>query len=180
MKKVLIWDWLVCFGYWLMVGGFIVVWLIGDSEIFCLVYVIVGVIVFGVVIFCLFWGFIGSCYVCFVDFVCGLIVVKDYLVSLFKLELVYYVGYNLVGGWVIVLLFGFGILIGLVGWVIYNDIGGYFVEELYEGLVMVMLMVVFVYVVGVFFGSLLYGENLVCVMLIGYKQGSVDEVIFLV
>ena len=32
MNKILVWDWPVRLGHWLMVGGFIVAWLTADSE----------------------------------------------------------------------------------------------------------------------------------------------------
>lgn len=177
MKKVLIWDWPVRLGHWLMVGGFIVAWLTGDSETFRLVHVIAGATVLGVATFRLPWGFIGSRYARFVDFVRGPTAVKDYLASLLKLEPAHHTGHNPAGGWAIVLLLGLGILTGLAGWAIYNDLGGHFVEELHEGLATAMLTVVFVHVAGVLSGSLLHGENLVRAMLTGHKQGSADEAI---
>lgn len=177
MKKVLIWDWPVRLGHWLMVGGFIIAWLTGDSETFRLVHVIAGATVLGVATFRLPWGFIGSRYARFVDFVRGPTAVKDYLASLLKLEPAHHAGHNPAGGWAIVLLLGLGILTGLAGWAIYNDIGGHFVEELHEGLATAMLTVVFVHVAGVLSASLLHGENLVRAMLTGHKQGSADEAI---
>jgi hypothetical protein len=71
------------------------------------------------------WGFIGSRYARFVDFVRGPTAVKEYANSLLKLEPAHHVGHNPAGGWAIVLLLGLGILSGLSGWAIYNDIGGH-------------------------------------------------------
>jgi cytochrome b len=71
MQKILVWDWPVRLGHWLMVGGFTLAWLTGDSETFRLVHVIAGATVLGVATFRLPWGFIGSRYARFVDFVRG-------------------------------------------------------------------------------------------------------------
>ena len=177
MQKILVWDWPVRLGHWLMVGGFTLAWLTGDSESFRLVHVIAGATVVGVASFRLAWGFIGSRYARFVDFVRGPAAVKEYLTSLLRLQPNHHVGHNPAGGWAIVLLLGLGIVTGLAGWAIYNDIGGHWLEEIHEALAATMLTVVIVHVAGVISGSLLHGENLVRAMVNGYKQGAADAAI---
>jgi cytochrome b len=71
MQKILVWDWPVRIGHWLMVGGFILSWLTGDSETYRLVHVYAGATVLAVATFRLPWGFIGSRYARFVDFIRG-------------------------------------------------------------------------------------------------------------
>jgi len=177
MQKILVWDWPVRLGHWLMVGGFTLAWLTGDSETFRLVHVIAGATVLGVATFRLPWGFIGSRYARFVDFVRGPTAVKDYLTSLLRLQPDHHVGHNPAGGWAIVLLLGLGIVTGLAGWAIYNDIGGHWLEEVHEALAATMLTVVIVHVAGVISGSLLHGENLVRAMVNGHKQGAPEAAI---
>jgi cytochrome b len=177
MQKILVWDWPVRLGHWLMVGGFILAWLTSESETFRLLHVISGATVLAVATFRLPWGFIGSRYARFVDFVRGPRAVKDYAAGLLKLEPAHHVGHNPAGGWAIVLLLGLGILTGLSGWANYNDIGGGFLEELHEGLAVTMLTVVFIHIAGVLSGSLMHGENLVRAMLNGRKQGMPGEAI---
>jgi len=177
MQKILVWDWPVRLGHWLMVGGFALAWLTGDSETFRLVHVIAGATVLGVASFRLPWGFIGSRYARFVDFVRGPTAVKDYLTSLLRLQPDHHVGHNPAGGWAIVLLLGLGIVTGLAGWAIYNDIGGHWLEEVHEALAATMLTVVIVHVAGVISGSLLHGENLVRAMLNGRKSGAPEAAI---
>ena len=173
MQKILVWDWPVRLGHWLMVGGFIVAWLTSESETFRLLHVISGATVLAVATFRLPWGFIGSRYARFVDFVRGPRAVKDYAAGLLKLEPAHHVGHNPAGGWAIVL----GILTGLSGWANYNEIGGDFLEELHEGLAVTMLTVVFIHIAGVLSGSLMHGENLVRAMLNGRKLGMPGEAI---
>lgn len=177
MNKILVWDWPVRLGHWLMVGGFSLAWLTGDSETFRLVHVIAGATVLAVATFRLPWGFIGSRYARFVDFVRGPAAVREYVFSLLRLQPAHHVGHNPAGGWAIVLLLGLAILTGLSGWANYNDIGGGFLEELHEGLAVTMLTVVFIHVAGVLSGSLMHGENLVRAMLNGRKQGMPGEAI---
>ena len=177
MNKILVWDWPVRLGHWLMVGGFTLAWLTGDSETFRLVHVIAGATVLGVATFRLPWGFIGSRYARFVDFVRGPAAVKNYLTSLLRLQPTHHVGHNPAGGWAIVLLLGLGILTGLAGWAIYNDLGGHWLEEAHEALAATMLTVVIIHVAGVVSGSVLHGENLVRAMVNGRKAGTPDEAI---
>ena len=113
MNKILVWDWPVRLGHWLMVGGFTLAWLTGDSETFRLLHVIAGATVLGVATFRLPWGLIGSRYARFVDFVRGPAAVKNYLTSLLRLQPTHHVGHNPAGGWAIVLLLGLGSM-GLV------------------------------------------------------------------
>ena len=42
MQKILVWDWPVRIGHWLMVGGFVLAWLTSDSETFRLLHVWAG------------------------------------------------------------------------------------------------------------------------------------------
>jgi len=177
MPKILVWDWPVRLGHWLMAGAFIVAWLTSESETWRLVHVIAGSTVLAVALFRLPWGFIGSRYARFIDFVRGPLAVKDYLASLLRLDPEHHVGHNPAGGWAIVVLLVLAILSGLSGYAIYNDIGGKLFEEVHEGLTAAMLTVVFIHLAGVVSGSLLHGENLVRAMLTGRKQGSPEEAI---
>ena len=177
MQKILVWDLPVRLGHWLMVGGFALAWLTGDSETFRLVHVIAGSTVLAVATFRLPWGFIGSRYARFVDFVRGPAAVKDYSMSLLRLQPHHHVGHNPAGGWAIVLMLGLGIVTGLVGWAVYNDIGGDWLSELHEGLAVAMLTIVIVHVAGVISGSVLHGENLVRAMVNGHKQGAPEAAI---
>lgn len=177
MQKILVWDWPVRLGHWLMVGGFIIAWLTAESETFRLVHAASGGIVLAVATFRLPWGFIGSRYARFVDFVRGPTALKEYAASLLKLEPEHHVGHNPAGGWAIVLLLGLGILTGLAGWANYNDLGGNLLEELHEGLAATMLTVVIVHLIGVASGSLLHGENLVRTMITGCKNGLPEQAI---
>lgn len=177
MNKILVWDWPVRLGHWLMVGGFALAWLTGDSETFRLVHVLAGATVVGVATFRLMWGFIGSRHARFSDFVRGPVAVKDYVFSLLRLEPAHHAGHNPAGGWAIVLLLGLGILTGLAGWVVYNDLGGHWLEELHEALAATMLTVVIIHVAGVISGSLVHGDNLIRAMLDGHKKGTTDEAI---
>jgi cytochrome b len=177
MNKILVWDWPVRIGHWLMVGGFCLAWLTAESETFRLVHVFAGSTVLGVATFRLPWGLIGSRYARFKDFVRGPAAVKDYVGGLLRLKPAHHVGHNPAGGWAIVFLLTLGIVTSLIGWAVYNDVGGEWLGELHEGLAAAMLGLVVVHLLGVFSSSLLHGENLARAMLTGRKQGAENEAI---
>lgn len=177
MKKILIWDWPVRIGHWLMVAGFVIAWLTAESESFRLLHAWAGGTVLAVAAFRLLWGLVGSRHARFASFVRGPRAVLDYLASLLRLQPAHHAGHNPAGGWAIVALLGLGILTGISGWAHYNEIGGHWLEDVHEGLASAMLTVVIVHLAGVFSGSLLHGENLVRAMLTGRKSGSPEEAI---
>ncbi|MBS1138723.1 MAG: Cytochrome bacterial [Proteobacteria bacterium] len=177
MQKILVWDWPVRLGHWLMVGGFALAWLTSESETFRLVHAISGGVVVAVALFRIPWGFIGSRYARFDDFVRGPNAVIDYLRSLLRLQPAHQTGHNPAGGWAIMLLLLLAIATGVVGWAMYNELGGEWLEDLHEGLAVAMLTVVIVHVAGVVSGSLMHGENLIRAMATGQKQGSPEAAI---
>lgn len=175
MQKILVWDWPVRLGHWLQAGGFILAWLTAESETFRLVHVVAGSIVLGVASFRLVWGLVGSRHARFADFVRGPRQVWRYLSSLFAMQPEHHTGHNPAGGWAILLLLNLAILTGMAGWLLYNELGGDWLEDLHEGLASALLAVVVVHLAGVLVGSLVHGENLVLAMLTGRKQGEPAE-----
>ena len=153
MKRVLIWDWPVRIGHWLMAGGFVVAWITSDSETFRLVHVLSGSIVLAVAVFRLAWGVFGSRYALFSSFVRGPQKVGNYLTSLLGRQPEHHAGHNPVGGWAILLLLAFGIASGVSGWAAYNNLGGDWLKSLHDSLSSAMLGVVIIHLIGVISGS---------------------------
>lgn len=177
MQKILVWDWPVRIGHWLMVGGFVIAWLTSESESFRLLHVWAGSAVISVAAFRLIWGFVGTRHARFSSFVRGPRTVLAYLGSLLRLQPRHHAGHNPAGGWAIVALLALVVLSGASGWATYNELGGHWLEELHEGLAATLLAVVLVHLAGVFSGSLLHGENLVRAMITGRKAGEPGEAI---
>ena len=175
MQKILVWDWPVRLGHWLMAGAFGLAWLTAESESWRLVHVVAGGTVAAIALFRIVWGIVGSRHARFTAFVRGPRAVITYLRSLIGFDPEHHTGHNPAGGWAIVALLGLAVATAVAGWCNYNEIGGHLVEEVHEGLAAGMLFVVIVHLVGVFSGSLMHGENLVRAMLDGRKQGNPDE-----
>ncbi len=176
-ERVLIWDWPVRIGHWLLVGAFALAWITGESEEWRLVHAFAGGTVIGVVLFRLLWGIAGTRHARFASFVRGPGAVLGYVFGLLRGDESRYAGHNVAGGWAIVALLGLGLMSGVSGWLVYQDLGGEWLEELHEALASGMLAVAVLHVAGVVVSSLAHRENLVRSMFTGYKHGRPDEAI---
>lgn len=177
MNRILVWDWPVRIGHWLLVGSFALAWITGDSEEWRLVHAFAGGTLVGVILFRLLWGVAGTRHARFAGFVRGPGSVLGYLKGLLVGQPAHTAGHNPAGGWAIVALLALGLLAGASGWLTYEEIGGEMFEELHEALTAAMLGVVVLHVAGVIVASLAHRENLVRAMLTGRKLGQPDEAI---
>jgi cytochrome b len=178
--KVRIWDLPVRLGHWLIVGGFVLAWLTGESEEWRLVHVFAGGTVVGVALFRLVWGLVGTRYARFADFVRGPAAALSYLKSLLGTRPQHHVGHNPAGGLAIIMLLALSLASGASGWLTYQEIGGPFahaLEEVHEAAVNTMLIVVLVHVAGVAVGSIVHRENLPRAMVTGLKCGDAASAI---
>lgn len=177
MQKILVWDWPVRLGHWLLVAAFALAWLTSESEEWRLVHALAGGTVVGVVLFRLLWGFVGTRHARFASFVRGPAAAMGYVAALLRREGGGHAGHNAAGGWAIVALLALGLLTGATGWLTYNEVGGEMFEEVHEVLASTMLAVAALHVAGVIASSLAHRENLVRAMFTGMKRGRADEAI---
>ncbi|MCE1180729.1 MAG: cytochrome b/b6 domain-containing protein [Rhodocyclales bacterium] len=176
-EPILVWDWPVRLGHWLLALAFVVCWLTSESERLQLIHVGAGAVVVAIASFRLIWGLIGTRHARFAAFVRSPVAIKNYLGSVLRQQPEHHTGHNPAGGWAIIALLSLGLLTSLSGWAIFNDLGGHWLEELHEGLASSMLAVVGVHLAGVVSASWLHRENLVRAMLTGKKLGEIDEAI---
>lgn len=177
MKNILVWDLPVRLGHWLMVGGFALAWLTGDSENWRLVHVAAGSTVAAVALFRLFWGVCGTRHARFASFVRTPADAVAYVMGLLRSKPQHHAGHNPAGAWAILALLGLALLTAGAGWLTYEEIGGDMFEDLHEGLAAAMLAVVGIHLAGVAAGSVAHGENLVRAMVTGRKRGAPEEAI---
>jgi cytochrome b len=177
MKQILVWDWPVRIGHWLLVGAFALAWLTSESETWRLVHAYAGGTVVGVILFRILWGMTGTRHARFSSFVRGPGAALGYLKGLLTGQAAHTAGHNPAGGWAIAVLLMLGLLTGTSGWLMYQDIGGDLLGEVHEVLATTMLTIAFLHLAGVIVGSLAHRENLVRAMLTGLKRGPPDEAI---
>ncbi len=180
-QNILVWDWPVRIGHWLLVILFALAWLTGDSEELRLVHAALGGALVGILLFRVLWGLIGSYHARFTSFVRGRQAVQDYVASLlvgpFGSQDSEYAGHNAAGGWAILALLALGLLTGATGWVAYQGEAWEGLGEFHEFLAWAMLGVALLHVAGVAVSSLAHGENLIRPMFSGYKLGRPGEAI---
>lgn len=177
MELIRVWDLPVRIGHWLMAGAFLLAWLTGESEEWRLIHVLAGGTVLAVALFRIVWGFVGSRYARFADFVKWPAAAFAYLRSMVQPNPHHYIGHNPAGGWAILIMLGLAVATGAAGWLTYQEIGGEWLEEAHEIAANTLFLVVLVHIAGVMAGSLVHRENLPRTMVTGLKPGRAEEAI---
>ncbi len=118
------------------------------------------------------WGFFGSKYARFADFVRSGGVTATYARDVLGRREARYLGHNPLGGWMVLALLAMVTLVGLTGWLYTTDRfwGVPWVEELHETLSDILFAFVALHIAGVVFTSVRHRENLVGAMLHGRKR----------
>lgn len=173
-SRILVWDIPTRLFHWSLVLCFVIAYLTSESERWQLWHVTAGYLFGALLLFRMIWGFLGTRYARFSNFVQRPKVVLAYLGSLLTRHPKHYVGHNPAGAWAILGMLGFGILTVLTGWASFSDYGDWF-GELHEGIVNVLLLIIGIHVGGVIVSSFLHHENLVRCMINGHKMGNLVD-----
>ena len=174
-QRILVWDVPTRAFHWLLVLSFCGAYLTAESERYRDTHVVLGYTLLGLLAFRLLWGVFGTRYAQFRSFLFKPGEIAAYALSLFKGKPAHYIGHNPLGSVSIWLLLGLGILSGVSGVLLFEDIGGDAVEELHEFASNAMLAVVFIHIAGVVVSSLMHRENLVRSMITGFKSAKPDQ-----
>jgi cytochrome b len=196
-EKVKVWDIAVRVFHWSLVILFTLAYLTGEEE--GALHNNAGYIVLGLLAFRLLWGFVGTRYARFSDFIYGPGATIAYARSLLASNPVRYLGHNPLGGWMIVALLlsifvtcwsgieyigskGQGPLAGnthiLTGFAVadegnkkeHADEGDEFWEEVHEIFANLSVLLVVIHIAGVVASSRMHHENLAKSMITGYKD----------
>lgn len=101
-QSIKVWDIAVRIFHWSLVIGFVIAFAthedVGD------VHIVAGYVVLGLVVFRILWGFVGSKYARFSDFVYSPATVLGYMKGLVTGKVQHYLGHNPAGGWMVVAL----------------------------------------------------------------------------
>lgn len=101
-QQVKVWDITVRIFHWALVVGFIIAYVSGEEE--DLLHIYSGYIVFALILFRILWGFIGTRYARFWNFVYGPEATATYVKSIFSGKPIHYLGHNPIGGWMVILM----------------------------------------------------------------------------
>lgn len=119
----------------------------------------------------LVWGFAGSPYARFSQFVRGPIQARRYASLLVRKQEPRYIGHNPLGGWMVLALLVVILATGFTGWLYTTDEfwGMAWLDQLHQFLAWTLLGLIALHLAGVVFTSVRHGENLVRAMVTGKK-----------
>ena len=117
-KQVKVWDPLVRIFHWSLVLFFVIAYLTGEDE--SQLHIYTGYVVLGLVVWRILWGFIGTQYARFSQFVYRPKTVMAYLHSLLAAQPAHYLGHNPAGGYMIIALLFMLLVTTLTGLKVYG------------------------------------------------------------
>lgn len=167
-KMVRVWDIGVRLFHWSLVVLVTSAWLFEDERT---LHRWLGYGVIGLISFRLIWGFVGTRFARFVNFVPGPVKLLSYLRDMAKGRERRYLGHNPAGGAMIVALLltlaaitGTGVMMGMDAY-----FGEEWVEDVHEVLANFLILLVLLHIGGVVLASRRHKENLVKSMVTGLK-----------
>ena len=186
-RIVKVWDLPIRLFHWLLAVAFFLAYF--TEEDWMTVHVWAGYTVIGLVLFRIVWGFAGTRYARFSDFLCSPTVTVSYLKELMSPRARRYLGHNPAGAAMIMLLLVAAAVTAVTGLIAYaadeaaGPLAGFVTgngelwEEVHEISANLTLLLVCVHVAGVLFESFVHHENLIKSMVDGNKraQGPVDR-----
>lgn len=169
---VRVWDRLQRLLHWTLVLAIALAWL--STLAFGSLHQPVGYAALAIVLLRIVWGFVGSRYALFSQFVRGPRATIEYLRALQQRTEPHHLGHNPLGGWMILALLACVLGLALTGWLYTTDAfwGDETVDYLHQALAWGMLALIAMHVAGVLFTSRRQHENLVKAMFSGDKEAG--------
>ncbi len=179
-----VWDLPVRIIHWSLVALFILAWLTSNAgDRWLDIHVFAGYAMSGLILFRLFWGFVGTWYARFSQFSYSPMQAWRYAISVLKGHPQSYVGHNPAGSWAVYLLLSGLFLVVISGFFVFGAEEGHGITQslfahvidwlarnAHKILAWSMLAIVLIHITGVFVESHLLKEKLVLSMINGCKQ----------
>jgi len=172
----LIWDLPTRVFHWLLAACVIGAWLTAESERSRMLHLALGYSAGVLVAWRVVWGFVGSRYARFTEFVRSPAAALSYLRGYLPAARAagqtptHYVGHNPAGGWAVLALLAVVALAVGTGWVTYQDDSAELWGALHALAGNGIMVLVGLHVAAVIATGLLHRENLVRAMVNGYKR----------
>jgi cytochrome b len=180
-KPQLIWDLPTRVFHWLLAACVLGAWLTAESERSRMLHLALGYSAGVLVAWRVVWGFVGSRYARFSNFVksplAALAYLRGYLPEARATgqSQTHYLGHNPAGGWAVLVLLSAVGLVLTTGWLSYQGDTVEMWGELHALAGNGIIVLVGVHVAAVIATSFLHRENLVRAMVNGYKRGRADQ-----
>lgn len=117
-NQVRVWDPLVRLFHWTLVAAFIIAYVTGEED--SLVHIYAGYYIIGLLAFRVLWGFVGTRYARFSNFLYSPRRTVQYLKGMFSGTPEQFTGHNPAGGWMIVMLLVSLVLTSYTGLKVYG------------------------------------------------------------
>jgi cytochrome b len=168
---VKVWDPFIRWFHWLLVVLFVAAWYTGgiwDDPHLVARYGVTILILARIV-----WGFAGSRYARFHDFVYGPRTILRYLADALRMRAARYLGHNPAGGAMVITLLATLVVLCATGIMMTMDAfwGVQWVDDLHQLASDFSLILIGLHVAGVILASLENRENLILAMITGWKRG---------
>lgn len=183
IANIKVWDPLVRIFHWTLVAAFTITYVSGED--FLVLHSWAGYLILGLLIIRIIWGFIGTRYARFSDFVYRPDTIKQFLKDTLRFRARRYLGHNPAGGAMVILLMASLLLTGFTGLLVWgaeehagplahwfssgHSVWGEVTEEAHEFFANLTVFLVFLHVAAVLVESVIHKENLISAMITGFK-----------
>lgn len=181
--KINVWDKPVRIFHWLLVSVFIGAFFTSHTEWLLEYHAIAGYVALGLICFRILWGFTGSHYARFSEFIKGWGEVKSYLLKTIRLKPSKYLGHNPAVGWVVIFMLILTVGISVTGIVTYSgeenrglwagivSFGTASVaRDMHEFMAYTAVVVIVVHIAAALFHDFVLKENIILSMITGTKE----------
>lgn len=172
--KLKVWDPTVRMLHWTLVVAFVIAWASAEGWLSVSWHEPAGYVLAVVIATRAIWGFVGSRYAQFSQFIRGPRAVWSYTRQLLRASEPRFIGHNPLGAWMVLALMSVGAFTAFSGWLYTTDRywGSDAVSLLHAIGAWILLTLVGVHVLGVIYTSLRHRENLVAAMFTGKKPAG--------
>lgn len=169
-RLVKVWDFFVRVFHWSLVITFATAWYTGG--IWDQPHLAAGYLVLALILARIIWGFVGSRYALFSNFVYPPRVIILHMADMMHMRAPRYLGHNPAGGAMVIALLTMLLVLCITGIMMTTDAfwGVQWVDNLHATTSNLALVLVALHVGGVVFASIEHGENLVRAMFTGFKR----------
>lgn len=169
-----VWDGLVRLLHWMLVLSVALAWISTLGFGLLKMHEPAGYVALAIVTVRVAWGFIGSRYARFSQFVRRPHALRDYALKLKTGTEPRYIGHNPLGGWMVLLLMAVVASLGITGWLYTTDYfwGMAWLDQLHNALAWFLLVLIAGHLGGVIITSIRHCENLAAAMLHGRKPAA--------
>jgi cytochrome b len=171
-ETIKVWDIVVRLSHWTLVAAIALAWF--TSEGYGRWHEYIGYLALAVVFLRVLWGFTGTRYARFTQFIRSLPHTLAYARSVIAGRQPRYLGHNPLAGWMALVLLIMTLLTCVTGWLYTTDRfwGVEWMEELHEVLSYAMLPLIALHIIGAIATSRHHRENLIASMVHGRKHAA--------